>query len=141
MNQVIEQPISEQVQIQKVLEKIIEKKDKLAGAKEILKSYKIKSDKLTQLKRVQKDLKEQIIEEKKRIEDEYLDDRDYEDALNESLTLKNDIKELAGELRQLSAKKYNPPTLKTEDHNLVTGQYKLQLEFVPRVYINGSELK
>ena len=79
-------------EIEKLLLEIMELKDKFQDAKAILRGYKIKSERLTQLKRAQKELKEQVDEEKKNIEDEFLEDSDYEQASNDELTLKNQIK-------------------------------------------------
>jgi hypothetical protein len=131
----------EQVQIQKLLDGIAEKKQKLEDAKIILKSYKIKSDRLDDLKSAAKELREQIKEEKDRIEDEFYEDKDYEQAKNDELTYKNEIKENTGELSAILHKKYKAPDLQTEDHTVNGEMVKLQLQFVPDIYLNGKSLK
>ena len=128
-------------QIEKLLTQSMELKDKLATAKEILRSYKIKADRLTQLKRAKKDMNEQIEEEKKQIEDGYLEDSDYEQASNDELTLKNQIKEKNGELRDVM-KLVNPgQQLFTYDYNIKGEPVKMQVERVVKIYINGREEK
>ena len=120
---------------------VMDLKDKLATAREILKSYKIKSDRLTQLKRAKKDMNEQIEEEKKQIEDGYLEDSDYKQASNDELTLKNEIKEKNGELRDVM-KLVNPgQQLFTYDYNIKGEPVKMQVERVVKIYINGREEK
>jgi len=128
-------------QIEKLLVSQIELKEKLLNAKEILKSYKIHSEKLTQLKKVKKDLNEQIDEEKKTIEDKYLEDKDYETAANDELTLKNQIKEKNAELRQAMATVNKGQDLSTYDYNIKGEKLKLQVQRVVKVYINGKEEK
>ena len=128
-------------QIEKLLLEQIELKEKLLNAKEILKSYKIHSEKLTQLKKVKKDLNEQIDDEKKSIEDGYLEDKDYETAANDELTLKNQIKEKNAELRQTMASVNKGQDLSTYDYNIKGEKLKLQVQRVVKVYINGKEEK
>jgi hypothetical protein len=131
----------EQVKISNLLVEIAEKKQKLEDAKIILKSYKIKSDRLDDLKSAAKELREQIKEEKDRIEDEFYEDQDYEQAKNDELTYKNEIKEKTGELSMILHKKYKAPELQTEDHTVNGEMVKLQLQFVPDIYLNGKALK
>jgi len=128
-------------QVETLLVKVTELKEKYANAKEVLKSYKVKSERLTQLKRANKDLREQINEEKKNIEDEFLEDKDYEEATNDELTLKNQIKEKNAELRQAMAQINKGQDLSTYDYNIKGEPIKLQVERVVKVYINGKEQK
>lgn len=128
-------------QIEKLLVELSELKDKYKGAKEILKSYKITSERLTQLKRARKDLGEQLEEEKKQIEDGFLDDSDYEQASNDELTVKNQIKELAAELKQAMSQVNTSQQLTVYDYNIKGEPVKLQVERVVKVYINGKEEK
>lgn len=128
-------------EIEKKLVELISAKEKFEDAKAILKHYKIKSDRLTQLKRAKKDLMDQINDEKKNIEDEFLEDADYEQAKNDELTLKNEIKEKSSELRELMAKVDKDQDLSTYDYNIKQAPVKLQVERVVKVYINGKEAK
>ena len=128
-------------EIENHLMKLAELKEKYANAKEVLKSYKMKSERLTQLKRANKDLREQINEEKKNIEDEFLEDKDYEQASNDELTVKNQIKEKNAELKQSIAKLNKDQDLSTYDYNIKGEPMKLQVERVVKVYINGQEQK
>ncbi len=128
-------------QIETLLLKITELKDKYQDAKVVLKSYKMKSEKLTQLKRVKKDLNDQIDEEKRSIEDGFLEDKDYEQASNDELTLKNQIKEKNAELRETMAKVNKGQDLSSYDYNIKGEPMKVQVERVVKVYINGSEQK
>jgi len=128
-------------QVENLLLKLSEIKDKLLSAKETLKSYKVKSERLTQLKRAKKDLNLQVEEEKKNIEDEFLGDKDYETASNDELTLKNQIKEKNAELRQAMTQINKGQDLSTYDYNIKGEPLKLQVERVVRVYINGREQK
>jgi predicted RNase H-like nuclease (RuvC/YqgF family) len=126
-------------QIERLLIELVELKDKLANAKTTLRSYKVQSDRLTQLKRSKKELNAQIEEEKKNIEDEFLEDQDYETASNDELTLKNQIKEKNAELRQLMAQLNKSQDLSTYDYNIKGEPLKVQVQRVVKVYINGKE--
>jgi len=128
-------------QIEKMLVELMELKDKLQNSREILRGYKITSEKLTQLKRVKKELNEQIEEEKKNIEDGFLDDKDYETAANDELTLKNQIKEKNAELRQTMTQVNRNQDLSTYDYNIKGEQVKMQVQRIVKVYINGKEQK
>jgi predicted Zn-dependent protease len=130
-----------EVQIQKIMENIVALNGKIDDSKIILKGYKIKSERLTQLKRARKEMTEQINDEKKNIEDGFLEDKDYEEASNDLLNNKNKLKEATAMLRVAVGKKYNAPGLQTEDHLVSGDQYKLQLQFSPQIYINGKEFK
>lgn len=126
-------------QIEKLLHELVEMKDKLQNARVILKSYKINSDRLKELKRAKKDLGEQIEEEKRRIEDEHLENSDYETARNDELTTKNEIKEKNAELRSVMAKVNPSENLSVYDYNIKGEPLKLQIERTVKVYINGKE--
>ena len=128
-------------QIEKMLTELMELKDKMANVKEILRSYKMRSERLTQLKRAKKDLNEQIEEEKKAIEDVFLEDKDYEEATNDELTLKNQIKEKNAELRETMNKVNMDQQLSSYDYNIKGEPVKMQVERVVKVYINGREEK
>jgi len=128
-------------QIEKMLVELMELKDKLQNSREILRGYKITSEKLTQLKRAKKELNEQLEEEKKNIEDGFLDDKDYETAANDEITLKNQIKEKNAELRQTMTQVNRNQDLSTYDYNIKGGQVKMQVQRVVKVYINGKEQK
>ena len=128
-------------EIEKLLQQLMELKEKMQNTKEILKSYKITSERLTQIKRAKKELGEQLEEEKKRIEDEFLADKDYETAANDELTLKNQIKEKNAELRQAMAQVNKGQDLSTYDYNIKGEMLKLQVQRVVKVYINGKEEK
>jgi len=128
-------------QIEKLLQELVEMKDKLANAKEMLKSFKIKSDRLTDLQKAKKQLLEQIGEEKDRIEDEHYADKDYEQSRNDELTYKNQIREKSAELRQLMGRVDTDKQLSTYDYNIKGEKLKMQVERVVKVYINGKEEK
>jgi hypothetical protein len=128
-------------QIEKLLLQQVELKEKLLNAKEILRSYKIQSERLSQLKRAKKDIAEQVEEEKKNIEDKYLEDKDYETAANDELTLRNQIKEKNAELREAMAQVNKGQDLSTYDYNIKGEKLKVQVQRVVKVYINGKEEK
>lgn len=128
-------------QIEKLLVELVGIKEKMANAKETLKSYKIKSDRLTEFQKVKKELLEQISEEKDRIEDEFYADKDYETAKNDELTYRNQVREKSSELRELMAKVNPSQQLSTYDYNIKGEQLKVQVERVVKVYINGKEEK
>ena len=128
-------------QIEKLLVELVGIKDKLANAKEILKSFKINSDRLAELQKAKKELAEDIAEEKDRIEDEFYSDKDYEQSKNDELTYKNQIREKSAELRQLMAKVNTDQQLSTYDYNIKGEPLKVQVERVVKVYINGKEEK
>lgn len=136
-----EQPAPVEKQMQLILQEIVRTQNELKSTRVVLSHYKFKSEKLTQLKRAKKELIDQINDEKKMIEDEFLEDADYEKAINDKLTLGNKLKELKSELKEAAAKKYEAKQLATEDHLVEGEQYKLQLEFAPTIYLNGKKLK
>lgn len=128
-------------QIEKLLQELVDMKEKLGDAKEILKSYKVKSERLSQLQKAKKELIEQINEEKDRIEDEFYEDKDYEQSKNDELTYKNQIKEKNAHLRQVMAQVDTDKQLSTYDYNIKGEKLKMQVERVVKVYINGKEEK
>ncbi len=128
-------------QIEKLLVELVGIKEKMANAKETLKSYKIKSDRLTEYQKAKKDLLGQISDEKDRIENEFYADKDYETAKNDELTYKNQIREKNAELRELMAKVNPSQQLSTYDYNIKGEPLKIQVERVVKVYINGKEEK
>jgi len=105
-------------QIEKTLLELTELKEKLEDAKAILKHFKVKSDRLSQLKAAKKDIQGQVEEEIKRIEDEFLGDKDYEDSKNEELTLKPQIRDKQTEVRELMAKVNPSQQLSTLEYNI-----------------------
>ena len=128
-------------EIEKLLLKLLEIKEKLADSKAILKHYKIQSDRLTQLKQAKKELQEQIREETDRIEDEFYQEADFEKAKNDELTYKNQIKELSSELKQTMAQVDTSEQLSTYNYNIKGEKVKMQVERVAKVYLNGKEEK
>jgi hypothetical protein len=129
------------LEIEKTLTKILELKEKLFGVKEVLKTFKINSDRLKQLKVARKEMSEQIEEEKRKIEDEFLADKDFEQAKNDELNFKNDIKEKTAEFRELMAKVNPGQDLSTYDYNIKGEPTKVQVQRVVKVFINGKEEK
>ena len=128
-------------QIEKLLVELVGIKEKLANAKEILKSFKVKSDTLTELQKAKKELMEQISDEKDHIEDEFYTDKDYETSKNDELTYKNQIREKNAELRELMSKLNVDQQLSTYDYNIKGEPLKMQVERIVKVYINGREEK
>ena len=128
-------------QVEKLLVELAEIKDKLADAKAILKDYKVKSDRLSQLKKAKKELAEQIDEEKDRIESDFYEDKDYEQSKNDELTYKNQIKEKSSELREAMAQVNVDQQLSTYEYNVKGEPIKMQVERVVKVYLNGREQK
>ncbi len=126
-------------QIENLLVELVGLKEKMADAKAVLRGYKVQSERLTQLKRAKKDLGAQIEEEKKGIEDEFLENKDYEQAANDELTLKNDMKEKNAELRQVMAQINRDQDLSTYDYNIKGESMKMQVQRVVKVFINGKE--
>lgn len=126
-------------QIENTLVELVELKDKLASAKAVLRGYKVTSERLTQLKRAKKDIGDQIAEEKRSVEDEFLEDKDYETAANDELTLKNKIKEKNGELRQTMAQVDKGQDLSTYEYNIKGETLKMQVQRVVKIFINGKE--
>lgn len=128
-------------QIEKLLQEILAIKEKLEDAKAILNNFKIRSEKLTQLKKAKKELGEQIDEEKDRIENEFYADKDYETSKNDELTYKNQIREKNAELRQAMAQVNVDQQLSTYEYNIKGEPLKMQVERVVKVYLNGKEQK
>ena len=128
-------------QIENKLVELMAPKNKLLDAKEMLKSFKIKSDRLKDLQTAYKDLRDQISEEKDKIENEFYEDKDYEKAKNDDLTYRNHIKEKGSELREIMKSVDADKLLATYDYNIKGEKLKMQVERVVKVYINGKEEK
>jgi len=128
-------------QIENLLLELTELKEKLQHSRAILRGYKVTSDRLTQLKRAKKDLSEQLEDEKKTIEDTFLEDTDYETAHNDELDYKNKIKDKNTELRELMAQVNKGQDLSTYDYNIKGEPMKVQVQRVVKVFINGKEEK
>ena len=126
-------------QIEKTLSEMVKMKQKLEDAKIVLKSYKVKSPALDDLKKAKKELQDQINDEKDRIESEYYEDKDYEVARNDELTYKNQIKEKSAELRQLMAQVNTDQQVSSYDYNIDGEKLKMQVERSVKLYINGKE--
>jgi hypothetical protein len=127
------------LQVEKMLIELHEMKSKLLDAKAILKHFKIKSDRLSQLKKAYGELKEQMADEKKKIEDEFLQDKDYEAAHNDELTLKSDIKEKNAQLREALAAINTKELVSTYSYNIKGEELKVQVQRNVKVFINGRE--
>ncbi len=128
-------------QIEKMLQELLAIKEKLEDAKVILKDFKVRSERLTELKKAKKELGEQMDEEKDRIEGEFYEDKDYEKSKNDELTYKNQIKEKNSELRHAMAQVNVDQQLSTYEYNIKGEPLKMQVERVVKVYINGREEK
>ncbi len=126
-------------QIETLLQKLMQIKEKLGDAKAVLKHYKIKSERLNDLMKAKKELAEQVAEEKDRIESEYYSDPDFEKAKNDELTYKNESKEMTAELKQLMAQVNSDQLVSTYDYNIKGEKLKMQVERTVKVYINGKE--
>ncbi|MBI5412378.1 hypothetical protein HZA43_04395 [Candidatus Peregrinibacteria bacterium] len=126
-------------QVEKMLVELIELKEKLQGAKAILRHYKVTSDELTRLRQAYADLKEKIQDEKNRIENQFLEEKDYEEAYNDDLLYKGQIKEKNAHLRQAMAQINPTENLSTYDYNIKGEMLKLQVQRTVKVYINGRE--
>ncbi len=128
-------------QIENLLIELMELKEKLQDFRATLRSFKVKSDRLTQLKQAKKNLNEQIEDERKNIEDEFLEDTDYETAHNDEIEYKNKIKDKSTELRELMAQVNKEQDLSTYDYNIKGEPMKVQVQRVVKVFINGKEEK
>jgi len=126
-------------QIEKALVELAELKEKHANIKAVLKQYRITSDRLKELKKVKRELQEQIEEEKKRIEDEFLEHEDYEEAMNEELELKPKMRDKQREIREAVSSLNPEQQLSTYEYNVKGEPLKIQVERVAKVYINGKE--
>lgn len=131
-------------QLEKLTAELVKLKGKQAENKILLKSYKIKSDKLSQLESARKDLMQQINEEKDRIEKEMLEDVDYAEAKKDQKIYKIKIKEKTSEIKELVTKISNRISSSVVDAlNVVVdgNQYKFNFEPAIKVILNGKEQK
>ncbi len=133
--------MAKQNQIENLLQELMKLKEKMEDAKAILKHYKIKSERLDDLKKAKKELNEQISEEKDRIEAEYYEDADFEKANNDALTFKNQIKEKSAELKKVMSEVDTDEIVSTYKYNIHGEELKMQVERSVKVYINGKEEK
>jgi len=128
-------------QIEKLLQELLKITNKLEDTKAVLKHYRVKSERLTDLMKAKKELAEQIADEKDRIENEFYEDKDYETAKNDQLTLKNQTREKASELRHVMAQVDKDQLVSTYDYNIAGEKIKMQVERGVKVYLNGREQK
>lgn len=130
-----------QVTIEKLLSDLLAIKEKIADNKAILKHYKVQSEQLAQLKNAYKELKRQIDDEKKRIEEEFFLDVDYEQAKKDELTYSSELKEKVGELKTVLSQVERTEDLVSLEYNINNEPMKVQLERIMKVYVNGNEQK
>ena len=129
------------LKLEKQLLELLRVKKKLDDYKALLKNYKIKSDRLTQLVAAKKDLQMQIEEEKNRIENELMEDNDYADAKKKEKEAKIEIKEANSDIREtLTEIKMNTLTA-SYDYMIEGEQLKVQVEKFVKFYLNGKEQK
>lgn len=128
-------------QVENLLVDLMDLKDKLFGAKGILKSYKVKSDKLTALVKARKELTAQIEEEKRHIENDFLEDKDYSESKADELKYKNAITEKSADIREVVREINKDQQLSTYDYNIKGEILKMHVERHVKVYINGKEEK
>ena len=129
------------VKLEKLLLELLKLKQKSDDNKALLKSYKIKSDRLTQLMSAKKDLMVQIEEEKNRIEDEMMEDIDYADAKKTEKEVKVQLKEKNADIREeLAEMKMNNLTASL-DYVIEGEPVKLQIEKFVKFFLNGKEQK
>lgn len=128
-------------QINKLIKETAEIKEKISDKKIILNHFKITSQKLIELKRAKRGINEQIKEEKDRIESEHYENKDYEEAKNETLTLKKKLFEKVTQLKLAYRNKFRPPALQSEDLHVNGERLSVICEFSTKLYINGKELK
>jgi len=140
----IEQPAPTERQIQNLVESIAKIDEEIKGNKDILKNYKIKSDELTRMSAQKKELQDAINEEKERIENVHAEDPTFAEARADEQRLTNQKKEKIAELKQAMKLKHAGKMANIFKEEVMTasgGQMLLNLEFAPRVYLNGKELK
>lgn len=129
------------VKLEKMLLELLKLKQQTDDNKAILKSYKIKSDRLTQLTAAKKDLMVQIEEEKNRIEEEMMEDIDYAEAKKSEKELKVQLKEKNADIREeLNEMKMNNLTASL-DYVIEGEPVKVQIEKFVKFFLNGKEQK
>lgn len=129
------------IKLEKLLLELLKLRKKNDDNKALLKSYKIKSDRLTQLTAAKKDIHAQMEEEKNRIEDELLEDNDYAEAKKSDKELRIKIKEQNSDIRMM-LDEVNKTTMHAEyDYNLEGEPLKMQMERAVLFFLNGKEQK
>lgn len=129
------------LKLEKMLLELFKLKEKISDNKALLKNYKIKSDRLTQLLSAKKDLMMQIEEEKNRIEDEMLEDKDYAEAKKSEKELKIELKEKNADIRE-ELNEIKMTTLTASFDYMIEGEpVKVQIEKFVKFYLNGKEEK
>lgn len=128
-------------EIDQLLKEMTELKEKISDRKIIISHFKITSQKLTELKKAQRGINEQIKEEKERIESEHYENEEYENAMNETLTLKDKLFEKVTQIKLAYRNKFKPPAMQSEDRNVDGERVSLVCEFSTKIYANGKELK
>lgn len=128
-------------QVENLLVDLMDLKEKLKDAKEILKDFKVKSDKLTQLTKAKKEMTAQIEEEKRRIEEDLREDKDYEQSKQDELKYKNAITEKNADIKEVMREMNKDQQLSTYDYNIKGEMIKMHVERYVKLYLNGREEK
>lgn len=129
------------IKLEKLLIEFLKLNKQQDDNRALLKSYKIKSDRLTQLTAAKRDLQAQIEEEKNRIEGELLEDNDYAEAKKTEKEMKIEISEKKSEIR-IVLDEVNQNRMNAEyDYMLEGSPLKMQMERTVRFFLNGKEQK
>lgn len=129
------------LQLEKLLLQLLQVKKKTDDNKALLKSYKIKSDRLTQLVAAKKDVQAQIEEEKNRIEEELMEDTDYAEAKKTEKELKVELTEVNADIKEILNDVKMQTLTASYDYTIDGAPVKLQVEKFVKFYLNGKEQK
>lgn len=129
------------LQLEKLLLQLLKLKKKIDDNKAILKSYKIKSDRLTQLTAAKKDLQVQIEEEKNRIEEELMEDVDYAEAKKDEKELKVELAETNADIKEILNDVKMQTLTASYDYTIDGEPVKVQVEKFVKFFLNGKEQK
>ncbi len=130
-----------EAQIEKLLADLIGLKDELKDLKLITKEYKIESDKLTELKKMRRDISDEMKGEKARIEEDLLSNDDYKDAKEREVKTKEEVREKSAQLKLLMSKMNPELELASYKYTVAGELINMEVERAVKIYINGHEEK
>lgn len=127
------------MKLEKLVAELVKEREESALAKERMKEYRIESEQLTDLKRAARDIRDQAKAEKERIEGEFKEDLEYQDAVEAERTHREKVRELTHELKELLQAFPMKDDIASFEFNILGERQQIQLEKMLKMYINGKE--
>lgn len=126
---------------QAMVERMFRAKDDLKEVKNVLKAYKVTSEKMEELKKARKEFTDQINDEKERVEAEFQKDKTYNELREKVLDCEEKIAVSKQDLRVLLKEKAMDNEFFEMEFDVNGIPFKLQSQAKVALYFNGKEEK